>query len=86
MGHVQDSPVATTMISNECMIYHMKVHIVSYNLGQFFFSKSKIHILTISGPMSIKPAIVFRRTVVERAKPAIKCPFAVGKLPQRVDI
>ena len=36
----------------------MKVHIVSYNLGQNFFSKSKIHILTISGPMSIKPAIV----------------------------
>ena len=33
MGHVQDSPVATTMISNECMIYHMKVHIVSYDLG-----------------------------------------------------
>ena len=58
MGHVQDSPVATTMISNECMIYHMKEHIVSYNLDQIFFSKSKIHILTISGPMSIKPAIV----------------------------
>ena len=59
MGRVQDSPVATTMISNECMIYHMKVHIVSYNLDQNFFSKSKIHILTISGPMSIKPAIVW---------------------------
>ena len=58
MGHVQDSPVATTMISNECMTYHMKVHIVSYDLGQKFFSKSKIHILTISGQMSIKPPIV----------------------------
>ena len=58
MGHVQDSPVATTMISNECMIYHMKGHIASYNLDQIFFSKSKINILTISGPMSIKPAIV----------------------------
>ena len=63
MGHVQDSPVATTMISNECMIYHMKVHIVSYNLGQNFFSKSKIHILTISGPISIKPAIVYTSPV-----------------------
>ena len=26
--------VSTNMISNECMIYHMKVHIVSYNLGK----------------------------------------------------
>ena len=25
MGHVQDSPVSTNMISNVCMIYHMKV-------------------------------------------------------------
>ena len=33
MGHVQDSPVSTNMIPNEYMIYHMKVHIVSYNLG-----------------------------------------------------
>ena len=55
MGHVQDSPVATTMISNECMICHMKLHIITYNLGQICFSKSKIH---ISGPMSIKPPIV----------------------------
>ena len=37
MGHVQDTPVSTKMILNECMIYHMKVHIVSYNLGQNFF-------------------------------------------------
>ena len=34
MGHVQDTPVSTKMILNECMIYHMKVHTVSYNLGQ----------------------------------------------------
>ena len=34
MGHVQDTPVSAKMILNECMIYHMKVHIVSYNLGQ----------------------------------------------------
>ena len=33
MGHVQDTPVSTKMILNECMIYHMKVHIVSYNLA-----------------------------------------------------
>ena len=34
MGHVQDSPVSTNMISNAYMIYHMKVQIVSYNLDQ----------------------------------------------------
>ena len=33
MGHVQDTPVSAKMILNECMIYHMKVNIVSYNLG-----------------------------------------------------
>ena len=55
MGHVQDSPVATTRISNECMIYHMKVHIFGYNLGPKKMSKSKIHILTISEPISMKP-------------------------------
>ena len=64
MGHVQDFPVAITMISNECMTYHMKVLIVSYILDQKIF-KSKIHILTISGQMSIKPPIV-STTVVPR--------------------
>ena len=44
MGHVQDSPVSTKMILNEYVIYHMKVHIVSYNLDQKKFTKSKIHI------------------------------------------
>ena len=39
MGHVQDTPVSTNMISNECMIYHMKVHIVDYDLGPIFFFK-----------------------------------------------
>ena len=43
MGHVQDTPVSTSMISNVCMICHMKVHIVSYNLDQKKKSKSKIH-------------------------------------------
>ena len=33
MGHVQDTPVLTKMILNEYMMYHMKVHIFSYNLG-----------------------------------------------------
>ena len=33
MGYVQDSPVSTSIISNECMIYHKKVHILSYNLS-----------------------------------------------------
>ena len=57
MGHVQDSPVATTMISNEFMIYHMKVHIVSYNLSQKM-SKSRIHILPDYGQTDSKTAIV----------------------------
>ena len=58
MGHIQDSPVSNNIISNECMIYHMKVHIVKYNLGQKKVSKSKIHILPIYGQMDSKPAIV----------------------------
>ena len=49
MGHVQDSPVSNNMIANECMIHHMKVHIVSYGLGQKIFSKSRIHILSNYG-------------------------------------
>ena len=58
MGHYQDSPVSLNMISNECMIYHLKVHIVSYNLGQKYFSKIKIHILPNYGQMDSKMAIV----------------------------
>ena len=58
MGHVQDPPVSTNMISIVCMIYHMKVHMFGYNLGPKKFSKSKIHILTISEPISMKSAIV----------------------------
>ena len=58
MGHVQDSPVSTNMISNECMIYHMKVHIVNYDLGPQKISKSKIHILPIYEQMNPKTAIV----------------------------
>ena len=58
MGHVQDPPVSTNMISIVCMIYHMKVHMFGYNLGPQKMSKSKIHILTISEPISMKPAIV----------------------------
>ena len=58
MGHVQDTPVSTKMILNECIIYHMKVHIFSYNLGQFFFSKSRIHILPNYEQMDSKTAIV----------------------------
>ena len=58
MGRVQDSPVSTNMISNACMIYPMKVHMVCYNFGSKKISKSKIHIFTISGHMSLKPAIV----------------------------
>ena len=58
MGHVQDTPVSTKMILNECMIYHMKVRIVSYNLGQKKVSKSRIHILPNYGQKDSKMAIV----------------------------
>ena len=57
MGHVQDTPVSTKMILNECMIYHMKVHTVSYNLGQKM-SKSRIHILPNYEQTDSKTAIV----------------------------
>ena len=60
MGHVQDPPVSTNMISIVCMIYHMKVHIVSYNLDQKKFSKSKIHILPNYEQTNLKTAIVPR--------------------------
>ena len=58
MGHVQDTPVSTKMILNECIIYHMKVHIVSYNLSSKKISKSKIHVLLIYEQMNPKTAIV----------------------------
>ena len=58
MGHFQDTPVSTKMILNEFMIYHMKVDIVSYNLGQNFFFKSRIHIFPNYGQTDSKTAIV----------------------------
>ena len=58
MGQIQDPPVSTNIISIVCMIYHMKVHMFGYNLGPKKIWKSKIHTLTISEPMSMKPAIV----------------------------
>ena len=58
MGHVQDTPVSTSMISNVCMICHMKVHIVSYNLDQKKISKSKIHTLPKYEQTDLKTAIV----------------------------
>ena len=58
IGHVQDTPVSTSMISNECMIRHMKVHIVSYNFNQKKISKSKIHILPNYEQTDLKTAIV----------------------------
>ena len=63
MGHVQDTPVSTKMILNECMIYHMKVHIVSYNLGPKKISKSRIHILPNYGQTDSKTAIVHQEEV-----------------------
>ena len=56
MGHVQDTPVSTSMISNVCMVYHMKVNIVSYNLDQIFFYK--IHTLPNYEQTDLKTAIV----------------------------
>ncbi len=58
MGHVQDSPVSTKIILDECMTYHMKVHIVSYNLDQKRISKSKIHISPNYEQTDSKTAIV----------------------------
>ena len=55
---VQDTPVSTKMILNECMIYHMKVHIVSYNLDPKKISKSRIHVLPNYGQTDSKTAIV----------------------------
>ena len=85
MGHVQDPPVSTNMISIVCMIYHMKVHMFGYNLGPKNFSKSKIHILTISEPISMKPAIVLRfyfikRTLLEELWPHHECAMPGAKL------
>ena len=58
MGHVQDTPVSTSMISNVCMICHMKVHMVSYDLGPPKISKSKIHILPNYEQTDLKTALV----------------------------
>ena len=58
MGHVQDIPVSTSMISNVCMICHIKVHIVSYNLDPKKNSKSKIHTLPNYEQTDLKTAIV----------------------------
>ena len=60
MGHVQDTPVLTKIILNECMMYHMKVHIFSYNFGPKIFSKSKICILPNYEQTDSKTAIVKR--------------------------
>ena len=38
----------------------MKVHVVSYNFSQIFFSKSKIHILPIFEQTDPKTAVVKR--------------------------
>ena len=58
MGHVQDTPVSTSMISNVCMICHMKVHIVSYNLDEKKKLESKIHTLPNYEQTDLKTAIV----------------------------
>ena len=58
IGHVQDTPMSTSMISNVCMICHMKVHIVNYNLDQKKMPKSKIHILPYYERTDLKTALV----------------------------
>ena len=60
MGLVQDCPVSTNMISNLFVMYHMKVNVFCYNLASKKNPNSKIHVLTISGQMSLKPPIVLR--------------------------
>ena len=55
MGLVQDSPVSTNMVSNSTDTKWSAI-----TLAQKKNSKSKILILTISGQMSLKPAIVYR--------------------------
>ena len=65
MGHVQDIPVSTSMISNVCMICHIKVHIVSYNLDQKKNSKSKIHTLPNYEQTDLKTAIVLSQEHIE---------------------
>ena len=42
MGHVQDTPVSTKMILNEFNIYHVKLHIISYNLDQTFLQDPEL--------------------------------------------
>ena len=63
MGHVQDTHVSTSIISNVCMICHMKVHIVSCNLDQKKFSKSKIHILP-DDQTNLRTAIVIQQCIL----------------------
>ena len=58
MGHVHDTPVLTKMILNECMMYHMKVHIFSYNLGPKKSPKSRMCILPNYEQTDSKTAIV----------------------------
>ena len=50
---------------NECMIYHMKVHIFSYNLGPKNFSKSRICILPNYEQTDSKTAIVVCRNSID---------------------
>ena len=62
MGHVQDTPVSTIVVNQhdfKC-VYDMSYesHIVSYNLDQNFFSKSKIDILPNYEQTDLKMAIV----------------------------
>ena len=48
MGNVQDSPVSTSMISNECMItIQKKVHMVDYNFRPKIFFK--VHAILNNG-------------------------------------
>ena len=49
------------MILKECMIYNMKVHMVSYNFSQKKVSRSEIHILPIFEQTDPKTAIVPQR-------------------------
>ena len=59
MGHVQERPSCVNQHDFNCMYdIPYEIQMFGYNLGSQKMSKSKLHILTISEPISMKPAIV----------------------------
>ena len=63
----QDTSVSTNMISNKCMIYHMKVHIVNYDLGPKKCQTPEF-IFCLFEQMNPKMAIVLCRNLLKIMK------------------